>query len=192
VQAVARSGSALAPVGLRVGLTSLVLLSIALAVEHTPLTPGPGMPQIWPKRPMAYRFPPREFAFSSSVAGALDGRNLLAPEAIINVLPLLNTTIRLESARTFQTRFTFTSAGLAHEGQQRLMAQRLVADCRDSADRVWALEAAVGRGVDAVVIGPCRPARRARVKSLFDALGTWSIYHESEGYTLLLRGDAAG
>jgi len=173
---------------LRIGVALLAVGSIVVAYDHSVLTPGPDMPLVWVKSPSDYRFPPREYEFCAPLAGELDGRNLLAPESIVHVLPLLDPSIHLETARALQTRFAFASAGMPEEGRRRVAAQRLVTDCRRSRAGVAALVRSLEHGVDAVVLGRCDAGRRARLKAWLEARpGGWVVADERLGYTLLLR-----
>jgi hypothetical protein len=187
--AFARSGPTGAPIGRRVVIASLALASIALAFERAPFMPGKDMSPVWLKRPLDYRFSHRAHSFSLAVAESLDGHSLLAPQAIVHVLPLLNPAVRLESARSHQTEFTFFRAGREVDGRLRVKAQELVTNCQSSPIHVSALAKAVEGGVDAVVLGTCPAESRRQVEELLRSFGSWSVAHESAGYTLLLRAD---
>ncbi|MCP3982764.1 MAG: hypothetical protein GY723_00150 [bacterium] len=172
----------------KIAVGLLAFASIAVAYEHSPVAPPPGRSPVWRKQPTEYRFPPRELDFSREVASLLGGRSLLAPESIVHVLPLLNPDVQLEAARAFQTRFTFDIAGQGDEGIRRARAQLFVTGCRRSPERVAALKLSIDGGVDAVVLGGCRPAAQLAMRRLLASYGgIWKLARRSGGYTLLLR-----
>ncbi len=197
------------PVPLAAGLTGIAIYNIArgnlkdlrsvtalllvasltwVSYEHNILSPGQRMAPVWFKQPSGYRFPPNELEISELVADTLEnGDHLLAPERIIHIVPLLKPGIDLEAGRKFNTRFVFSNAGLDGEGKRRVIAQKLVTDCRRSrlADR--AFRVSVDHGVNALVIGQCQPKLLWPMTSLILSTGNWKRVVEKNGYIFYVK-----
>jgi hypothetical protein len=137
------------------------------------------------KAPWEYRFSRQELAFSLSVADRMDNRNLLAPAEIVQVLPLFNTTVRLETARPEATTLLFRTAGKEVEGRRRCLSQTVVAQGNSSDAATAAFLSSIGNGVDAVV---AKRQSLSQVRALLETKrGQWDLVHISFDYVLFLK-----
>jgi hypothetical protein len=137
------------------------------------------------KAPWDYRFSRQELAFSLSVADRMDNRNLLAPAEIVQVLPLFNTTVRLETARPEATTLLFRTAGKEVEGRRRCLSQTVVAQGNSSDAATAAFLSSIGNGVDAVV---AKRQSLSQVRALLETKrGQWDLVHISFDYVLFLK-----
>jgi hypothetical protein len=141
------------------------------------------------KAPGAYRFPPAAYTVSQSVLTFADGGPLLAPEAIVQIVPLLRPQITLETARSFQTVRDFSKIGQTDEGKRRVLAQNLVTTCKRTPQADAALLASIQHGVTALVVANCQPEALSSLQTLLKQSGTWRIRELLYGYVLLLRED---
>ncbi|MGH8500503.1 MAG: hypothetical protein ACRERV_17080, partial [Methylococcales bacterium] len=138
------------------------------------------------KAPSAYRFPPSDYVVARSVVAIAARRHLLAPEAIIHIVPLLDPGITVEAARSFQTVFDFSKIGQSDEGKRRVLAQNLVTTCVRTTQADAALLASIQQGVTAIVIGPCESTALRNLLKFIYQNGIWSMWDCSYGYSLLL------
>ncbi len=120
------------------------------------------------KRPLDYRFPPDVVAFARTTRGVLDGRNLLAPEEVAAVVPLVNPSVRVEMGRAWSSFALFRDANRNEEGLRRIKAQFLVTNAPSTPQSREALLESVRGGVDAIVV---TTLSLARIAPLLDSSG---------------------
>jgi Family of unknown function (DUF6077) len=145
------------------------------------------------KTPFAYRLPGRELAFVRRALPSVQGRRVLAPEAIVTVMGLLDPGVRFEATRAVSTRHTFRNAGQSTEGQRRIAAQAVVSTCNGpalGASGEESLRQSVAAGTDAVVAVDCSAA--LPVLQEMTVGGKWSWGFAADGYVLALRNRSRG
>lgn len=167
----------------RIGALVLVMATVVAAHQHSVFI------GVRLKAPTEYRFPPDEYAFSQSILARIENRHILAPEAIISVLPLLKPDVTLEAARSAQTVRNFATIGKLEEGQRRVAAQELVTTCVLTSTAQAAFLQSVRNGVDAVIVRHCGEMALPSVIALLQSQGRWSESERSHGYVLMLRKD---
>lgn len=130
----------------------LILLSSIVAYDQSSLLPIGMNKDLFFKSASDYRLQPAEAAFSEMISKEVTDRIVLAPESVSVVLPLINPTVQLYAARSFQTVHTFRRAGMPLEGVERTSAQIAVTICRQDDKLEERLQRAESVGVNAVII----------------------------------------
>ncbi|MHC4711739.1 MAG: DUF6077 domain-containing protein [Planctomycetota bacterium] len=137
------------------------------------------------KNPAEYRFDADALEFSKLAAPLLDGRNLLAPVAIVNAIPLLNPSVRLETHRPWITRTLLMEMRKGQEARRRMRAQVFVTRPSGRPFDRKSFGESISRGVDSVV---ARGDRDEAVEAvLVSSEDTWRPALSAEGFTLFLK-----
>jgi len=168
----------------------LVLASILTWISHenNVLFSSKENKSVWYKHPTDYRFRPDDFEMSKIVADMLTSNDhLLAPQRIIHIVPLLNPSVSLETARSINTRFVFTNAGQPEEGRRRVLVQRLVTSCRRSRSSDKAFRSSVENGITAIVIRRCEAKLLNNLDALIRSTGDWERKGEKNGYIFYVK-----
>ena len=95
-------------------------------------------------------------------------RSLLAPEAMVVALGLIDPTIRFEATRSGTTRHAFVWVGREAEGARREAAQDAVTTCTPTLEQDAAVRVSIAHGVDALIFRDC-DAPPALLASVSDA-----------------------
>jgi hypothetical protein len=164
----------------------LVLVLAVLFIRHFSMATFSTSNFAFLKSPLAWRSDPVVLRFASQAVPFLKDRNLLAPQEVAAVLPLLEPSIRLETQRAWVTEVLFTEVlRKPDEAARRLNAQALVAGQKSSPAALAAFETSIRSGVDAVVAA--NAAVPAVEPVLARADGGWRRACSGADYTLFIR-----
>ncbi len=166
------------------------VLAMVVVWRHSYFWP-PRLPhEISIKSPWELRLPRQEAEFARRALPYLHGRYVLGPESVSSTIALLDPTVRFDAVRG--TEHCFANARLRAEGLRRLASQRAVSE-GDAAgsptkEQVAALDGALRRGVDAVILVDSQPVRRSVTPQLSGlAASDWRFAAAGFGYALYLR-----
>jgi len=164
-------------------LLAVLVLCGALAYKRPTFSK---LDYVFYKAPLDYKFDQPVLAFCRAASGIIRGRNLLAPEEVAVVSPLLDGSLRLEAARELYTVELFSRAGMGEEGLRRRRAQDFVESGGTGPDNAAAFDTSIRGGVDAVV------ARSGVAPMVQDELGRlpgqWSPAYNDGLFALFIKG----
>ena len=140
----------------RFALAVVLILSTGLSVDRPALSVANGVEL---KSPFEYRFRSEPLHFARSVARRLDGKLVLAPNEVANILALTeHDSIDL----------VYTRASVSR-GSAAFRADLALSKCRVNARTAQGLQSLLSRGVDAVVMASCKEAEMHRLQRLLPA-----------------------
>ncbi len=159
----------------------MILAFTISTVEKTTLSPT----EVSIKSPFQYKFDSAVLESAENINNVLDGHfNLLVPDDIVTVLPLINPNVRFEAGRTSSVQHYFIEYGLPEEGIKRQNAKAYIETLEPSL--VPDFIKSISSGVNAVVVKNANIAPVARNLGMTE--GAWSIALIDNRYTVFLKG----
>ncbi|CDZ79052.1 hypothetical protein BN59_03368 [Legionella massiliensis] len=138
------------------------------------------------KTPFEYKFDKKALKSSEGMNAFLLNRNVLAVDEIINILPLINPTIKFEAGRGSSVIYYFNEYGNSEEGHRRANAKYYV-----ETGAIFAQEdfiTSILNGVNAVIMRNKLAMNIVNtIQSLKSEENRWKIVYADEDYSLVLK-----